>query len=260
MVEPIFDYQFRLILIGDSTVGKSSLLKYFTDGKFFEVGGGGCDGGLCFQISDPTVGVDFFARLIEVSDGTRIKLQLWDTAGQERFRSITRTYYRNSVGALVVFDVCNKKSLEHVPMWIMEAKRHIEPHKAVFILVGTKEKEVGFIENGKPSYPPSSTHPHYLLSNRSIAFSASVRTGPLTLVLLLTGFWCSMSTLSSDGPTVDPSPPPAYTQDLQGQGLQQADKLCFSEPPQSLCEYAQSFFKRQPPLTPSIPSPHMHCQ
>ncbi|XP_045128976.1 ras-related protein Rab-39B-like isoform X2 [Portunus trituberculatus] len=125
MVEPIFDYQFRLILIGDSTVGKSSLLKYFTDGKFFE-------------ISDPTVGVDFFARLIEVSDGTRIKLQLWDTAGQERFRSITRTYYRNSVGALVVFDVCNKKSLEHVPMWIMEAKRHIEPHKAVFILVGTK--------------------------------------------------------------------------------------------------------------------------
>ncbi|XP_037783756.1 ras-related protein Rab-39A-like [Penaeus monodon] len=52
--------------------------------------------------------------------------------------SITRSYYRNSVGALVVFDVCNKKSLEHVPMWIMEAKRHIEPHKAVFILVGTK--------------------------------------------------------------------------------------------------------------------------
>ena len=54
------------------------------------------------------------------------------------FRSITRSYYRNSVGALVVFDICNKKSLEHVPMWIMEAKRHIQPHKAVFILVGTK--------------------------------------------------------------------------------------------------------------------------
>ncbi|KAL7646659.1 UNVERIFIED_CONTAM: hypothetical protein RMT77_001910 [Armadillidium vulgare] len=125
MVEPIFDYQFRLILIGDSTVGKSSLLKYFTDGKFFD-------------ISDPTVGVDFFARLIEVADGTRIKLQLWDTAGQERFRSITRSYYRNSVGALVVFDITNKKSLEHIPMWIMEAKRHIQPHQAVFVLVGTK--------------------------------------------------------------------------------------------------------------------------
>ncbi|ENN81183.1 ras-related protein Rab-39B [Dendroctonus ponderosae] len=125
MVEPIFDYQFRLILIGDSTVGKSSLLKYFTDGKFAEV-------------SDPTVGVDFFARLIEVKDGTRIKLQLWDTAGQERFRSITKSYYRNSVGALLVYDICNMSSFEHVPQWMTEARRHIEPHRPVFALVGCK--------------------------------------------------------------------------------------------------------------------------
>jgi len=73
MVEPIFDYQFRVILLGDSTVGKSSLLKYFTEGKFDE----GCE---------PTVGVDFFARLVEIKPGLRVKLQLWDTAGQERFR------------------------------------------------------------------------------------------------------------------------------------------------------------------------------
>ncbi|KAF6212694.1 hypothetical protein GE061_013220 [Apolygus lucorum] len=125
MVEPIFDYQFRLILIGDSTVGKSSLLKYFTDGKFAEV-------------SDPTVGVDFFARLIEVRNGTRIKLQLWDTAGQERFRSITKSYYRNSVGALLVYDICNKESFDHIPDWMTEAKRYIEPHNPVFALVGCK--------------------------------------------------------------------------------------------------------------------------
>ncbi|XP_066248672.1 ras-related protein Rab-39B isoform X2 [Euwallacea similis] len=125
MVEPIFDYQFRLILIGDSTVGKSSLLKYFTDGKFAEV-------------SDPTVGVDFFARLIEVKDGTRIKLQLWDTAGQERFRSITKSYYRNSVGALLVYDICNRSSFEHIPQWMSEARHHIEPHRPVFALVGCK--------------------------------------------------------------------------------------------------------------------------
>ncbi|KOC68385.1 Ras-related protein Rab-39B [Habropoda laboriosa] len=125
MVEPIFDYQFRLILIGDSTVGKSSLLKYFTDGKFAE-------------LSDPTVGVDFFARLIKVEDGTRIKLQLWDTAGQERFRSITKSYYRNSVGALLVYDVCNRASFEHIPQWMMDARRHIEPHCPVFALVGCK--------------------------------------------------------------------------------------------------------------------------
>jgi GTPase SAR1 family protein len=71
MVDPIFDFQFRVILIGDSTVGKSSLLRNFTDGTFAEV-------------SDPTVGVDFFARLLKVRDGTTVKLQLWDTAGQVR--------------------------------------------------------------------------------------------------------------------------------------------------------------------------------
>jgi Ras-related protein Rab-39B len=60
-----------LILIGDSTAGKSSLLRHFTEGTFAEV-------------SDPTVGVDFFARLLQVNDSTKIKLQLWDTAGQER--------------------------------------------------------------------------------------------------------------------------------------------------------------------------------
>lgn len=125
MVEPIFDYQFRIILIGDSTVGKSSLLKYFTDGKFSE---------LC----DPTVGVDFFARLIEVKNGVRVKLQLWDTAGQERFRSITRSYYRNSVGVMIVFDITKRQSFDNITGWLAEAKFHIEPHQAVYMIVGHK--------------------------------------------------------------------------------------------------------------------------
>lgn len=124
--DPFFDFQFRVILIGDSTVGKSSLLKSFTDGTFAEV-------------SDPTVGVDFFARVLKVANGTPIKLQLWDTAGQERFRSITKSYYRNSVGCLLVFDICNRDSYKHIPQWMSEAKRHIEPHKAAFILVGCKK-------------------------------------------------------------------------------------------------------------------------
>lgn len=125
MVDPIFDYQFRLILVGDSTVGKSSLLRAFTEGKYA-------------QVCEPTVGVDFFARLVEVSEDVRVKLQLWDTAGQERFRSITRSYYRNSVGVLLVYDVTKKASFDHVADWLYEARRHIEPHKAVFHLVGCK--------------------------------------------------------------------------------------------------------------------------
>lgn len=96
------------------------------------------DKNFSFQLSDPTVGVDFFARLVEMKDGTQIKLQLWDTAGQERFRSITKSYYRNSVGVLLIYDITNYASFEHIPIWMMEAKRHIEPHRPVFALIGCK--------------------------------------------------------------------------------------------------------------------------
>ncbi|KAJ8267016.1 hypothetical protein GJAV_G00137330 [Gymnothorax javanicus] len=124
-MEAIWIYQFRLIVIGDSTVGKSCLLRRFTEGKFTD-------------ISDPTVGVDFFARLVEIEPGKRIKLQLWDTAGQERFRSITRSYYRNSVGGLLVFDLTNRRSFEHLKDWLEEAKMHVQPFQIVFLLVGHK--------------------------------------------------------------------------------------------------------------------------
>lgn len=71
--DSLWQYQFRIILLGDSTVGKSSLLKRFTDGIYSDV-------------ADPTVGVDFYARALDIESGVKIKLQLWDTAGQERFR------------------------------------------------------------------------------------------------------------------------------------------------------------------------------
>ncbi|ESO08054.1 hypothetical protein HELRODRAFT_185418, partial [Helobdella robusta] len=125
MVEPIFDYQFRLILIGDSTVGKSSLLKYFTEGRYEE----NCD---------PTVGVDFFARLLEVNPGLKVKLQVWDTAGQERFRSITKSYYRNSVGVLLIYDITKRSTFDHIGDWLNEVRVHIEPQRAIYMIVGHK--------------------------------------------------------------------------------------------------------------------------
>lgn len=124
--EVIWEYQFRLILVGDSTVGKSSLLRRFCDGKFVEV-------------SDPTVGVDFYARLIEVAPGRRVKLQLWDTAGQERFRSITTSYYRNSVGVMLVYDISNRQSFENLQEWLLEAQENvIYPHSTTYMVVGHK--------------------------------------------------------------------------------------------------------------------------
>lgn len=67
------------------------------------------------------------------------------SAGQERFRSITKSYYRNSVGVLLVYDICNHASFEHIPLWMMEAKRHIEPHRPVFALTGCK---LDLVSNG----------------------------------------------------------------------------------------------------------------
>ncbi|KAK5848231.1 hypothetical protein PBY51_005863 [Eleginops maclovinus] len=124
-MEAIWLYQFRLIVIGDSTVGKSCLIRRFTEGRFA-------------QVSDPTVGVDFFSRLVEIEPGKRIKLQIWDTAGQERFRSITRAYYRNSVGGLLLFDITNRRSFQNVHDWLEEARSHVQPHSIVFLLVGHK--------------------------------------------------------------------------------------------------------------------------
>ncbi|XP_077445525.1 ras-related protein Rab-39B isoform X2 [Stigmatopora argus] len=125
VMEAIWLYQFRLIVIGDSTVGKSCLIRRFTEGRFA-------------QVSDPTVGVDFFSRLVEIEPGKRIKLQIWDTAGQERFRSITRAYYRNSVGGLLLFDIANRRSFQNVHEWLEEARSHVQPHSIVFLLVGHK--------------------------------------------------------------------------------------------------------------------------
>jgi Ras-related protein Rab-39B len=138
---PLFHYQYRIILIGDSTVGKSSLLRYFTEGRHAE-------------ISDPTVGVDFYARMIEVKPGLRVKLQLWDTAGQEKFKSITRSYYRNSVGVIVVYDITNRKTFDHVTEWLTEAEANVsgpDPSHCVFQLIGhkadrDKEREVLYEE------------------------------------------------------------------------------------------------------------------
>lgn len=136
-MEAIWLYQFRLIVIGDSTVGKSCLIRRFTEGRFA-------------QISDPTVGVDFFSRLVEIEPGKRIKLQIWDTAGQERFRSVTRSYYRGAAGALLVYDITSRETYNALTHWLTDARTLASPN-IVIILCGNKkdldgEREVTFLE------------------------------------------------------------------------------------------------------------------
>lgn len=104
-------------------MGKSCLLLQFIDKRFR-------------QKHEVTIGVEFGARMLSV-DSKNIKLQIWDTAGQESFRSITRSYYRSSAGALLVYDITRRESFSHLGRWLEEAKQNGNPNM-VFILVGNK--------------------------------------------------------------------------------------------------------------------------
>merc|ERR1712014_369616 len=110
IMNPEYDYLFKLLLIGDSGVGKSCLLLRFADDTYTES-----------YIS--TIGVDFKIRTIEL-DGKTVKLQIWDTAGQERFRTIPSSYYRGAHGICVVYDVTDMDSFNNVKQWLQEIDRY----------------------------------------------------------------------------------------------------------------------------------------
>jgi len=118
-----YDYLFKLVLIGDSGVGKSCLLLRFADDSFTDS-----------YIS--TIGVDFRFRTVNI-DMKTVKLQIWDTAGQERFRTITSAYYRGAHGIIMVYDVTNYESFEHVEEWLNEVNRHAS-EQTLKLLVGNK--------------------------------------------------------------------------------------------------------------------------
>uniref|UniRef100_A0A0D6R9W2 Uncharacterized protein n=2 Tax=Araucariaceae TaxID=25664 RepID=A0A0D6R9W2_ARACU len=118
-----YDYLFKVVLIGDSGVGKSNLLSRFTRNEFS-------------LESKSTIGVEFATRSINV-DGKMIKAQIWDTAGQERYRAITSAYYRGAVGALLVYDITRHVTFENVERWLKELRDHTE-HNIVVMLVGNK--------------------------------------------------------------------------------------------------------------------------
>jgi len=120
---PEYDYLFKLLLIGDSGVGKSCLLLRFADDSYTES-----------YIS--TIGVDFKIRTIEM-DGKTLKLQIWDTAGQERFRTITSSYYRGAHGIIIVYDVTDEESFRNVKNWIGEIKTYAS-QDVTRLLVGNK--------------------------------------------------------------------------------------------------------------------------
>ncbi|KAI3466760.1 hypothetical protein Pfo_023423 [Paulownia fortunei] len=121
--EDDYDYLFKVVLIGDSGVGKSNLLSRFTRNEFS-------------LESKSTIGVEFATRSLPV-DGKVIKAQIWDTAGQERYRAITSAYYRGAVGALLVYDVTRHSTFENVGRWLQELRNHTDSN-IVVMLIGNK--------------------------------------------------------------------------------------------------------------------------
>ncbi|KAH9458147.1 hypothetical protein MJO29_005267 [Puccinia striiformis f. sp. tritici] len=118
-----YDFLFKVVLIGDSGVGKSNLLSRFTRNEFN-------------MDSKSTIGVEFATRSISV-DGKTIKAQIWDTAGQERYRAITSAYYRGAVGALLVYDISKHPTYVNVQRWLNELRDHADSN-IVIMLVGNK--------------------------------------------------------------------------------------------------------------------------
>jgi len=118
-----YDFLIKLLLIGDSGVGKSCLLLRFSDDSFT-------------PSFITTIGIDFKIRTIDL-EGKKIKLQIWDTAGQERFRTITTAYYRGAMGILLVYDVTDEKSFANMGNWIRNIEQHASENVNK-ILIGNK--------------------------------------------------------------------------------------------------------------------------
>lgn len=118
------EYLFKVVIIGDSAVGKSNLLSRYARNEFN-------------TNSRATIGVEFQTQSMEI-DGKEVKAQIWDTAGQERFRAVTSAYYRGAVGALIVYDISRSSTFDSVQRWLHELNTHSDTTVAK-MLVGNKQ-------------------------------------------------------------------------------------------------------------------------
>ncbi len=117
----LYDYTFKIILIGDAGVGKSCWTVRFADGEYIPA----------YQ---PTIGVDFKSRIIEC-EGKNIKLHLWDTAGQEKFRSIITSYYKGIAGVVLMYDVTDRPSFERLEWWKREVEQNSKSDESPRVII-----------------------------------------------------------------------------------------------------------------------------
>ncbi|KAK9464336.1 P-loop containing nucleoside triphosphate hydrolase protein [Lipomyces arxii] len=124
MSSKTWDYIAKIVMIGDSACGKSSLTVRLTDNTFSDT-------------HDVTIAAEIGSKIVPVDDSIFIKLQIWDTAGQEHYRAVTRSYFRNATGCLLVYDVTRRETFNHVQEWLADLRAQADPEICV-LLVGNK--------------------------------------------------------------------------------------------------------------------------
>jgi len=122
--EEHFDFFYKVVLVGDATVGKSHLLSQYIKKTLPKA-------------PTATIGVEFATRIVKLTVGGTVKAQIWDTAGQERYRAITSAHYRRAVGALLVYDITKSITFQNCVKWLEEVRQNAEPD-IVIMLVGNK--------------------------------------------------------------------------------------------------------------------------
>lgn len=125
----------KIVLVGDSGVGKTNLLSRFLVQEFKTE-------------QTPTIGLEFATRISVMEDGASVKVQIWDTAGQDRYRAIARTYYKGAAGALLVYDLTSTSSFSAVERWLAELREHGQEHMTLMLLgnksdLAKEERAVG---------------------------------------------------------------------------------------------------------------------
>ena len=123
---------YKILVLGDSAVGKTCLLLRYCDDHFQET-------------HLTTIGLDFRIKTIELEKGKKIKVQIWDTAGEDRFRAITRNYYKGANGILLVFDVTDEQSFEHIKNWIEKIKEETQEGIIIYLVGNKIDNEEGRI-------------------------------------------------------------------------------------------------------------------
>mmetsp|Transcript_19896 Transcript_19896/g.39038 ORF Transcript_19896/g.39038 Transcript_19896/m.39038 type:complete len:195 (-) Transcript_19896:679-1263(-) len=145
----------KLVLLGDTAVGKSCLVVRFVRDEFFE-----------FQ--EPTIGAAFLTQTVTLDDAT-VKFEIWDTAGQERYRSLAPMYYRGASAAVVVYDITNRESYDGAKSWITELQRRGDPN-VILALAGNK------VDNEAQRQVPKEEVEEYANENSIIFFETSAKT------------------------------------------------------------------------------------